>query len=135
MPGISVAPAQSTTIAPAPDVERRLRPTRAMRFPCTSTSPVYGCEPVASKIRAFVNRTFAIASFLLSDALLLHRVLERADAVDLDAHTIAALQEFRRVEADADATGGAGRNHVTRHQRDGGRDRLDERRDVEDEVA
>src|SRR5687768_4465441 len=131
MPGISVMPAQSTTIAPAPEVERRLRPTRAMRLPCTSTSPAYGCAPVASKTRAFVNRTFAIAS----PPCLPHRILQHTDAVDLDAYAIAALQKFRRREADAHAAGRSRRDDVARHERNPGRDRFDQRGDAEDEIA
>src|SRR5207248_2730746 len=53
---------------------------------------------------------------------LAHRVFERAQAVDLDAHGVARLQVFRRREADANARGRAGRDHVARVQRDAGGD-------------
>ncbi len=39
MPGMRVAPAPSITVTPAVDSDRGPRPTRAMRLPCTSTSP------------------------------------------------------------------------------------------------
>ena len=62
-------------------------------------------------------------------------VLELADAGDRDPHRVAALQELRRGKADADAGRRAGRDEVAGLKRQPGRDRRDERRDVEDEVA
>src|SRR5882672_4801878 len=59
-PGISVAPAASITETPTVDSDRALRPTRAMRLPCTSTSPVYGWAPLPSMIRTLVNSTFSM---------------------------------------------------------------------------
>src|SRR3954452_8625347 len=61
--------------------------------------------------------------------------LELADAGDRDPHRVAALQELRRGKADANAGRRAGRDEVAGLKRQPGRDRLDERRDVEDEVA
>ena len=40
MPGISVAPAPSITVAPPGAIGAVLRPTWRMRLPCTSTLPV-----------------------------------------------------------------------------------------------
>ena len=40
MPGISVAPAPSITVAPAGEIGAVLRPTWRMRLPCTSTLPL-----------------------------------------------------------------------------------------------
>ena len=68
MPGINVAPAPSITVAPEADDagnERTLpdvRVTRAMRLPCTSTSPANGCSPLPSKMRTLVNNVLAIFS-------------------------------------------------------------------------
>src|SRR5690242_10788226 len=62
-------------------------------------------------------------------------VLDRADAVDLDAIGVAVDEPLRRLEAHADAGRRAGRDHVARAERDAARARLDERRDVEDQVA
>src|SRR5688572_30586849 len=131
---MSVMPLQSTTIAPPADVERRLRPTRAMRLPCTSTSPAYGAAPVASKIRALVKSTLAMKAPVRLRCSV-DRVLEDADAVDLDADPIAALQIFRRIESDADAAGCPGGDDVAGDERHAGGDRFDERGNVEDEIA
>ena len=59
-PGINVAPAASMVCTPAGGVVRAPRATRRMRLPWTSTSPVYGCAPLPSKMRTLVNRMFAM---------------------------------------------------------------------------
>ena len=72
MPGMSVAPIPSMTVAaplddePLSDVAPRVM--RLMRLPCTNTSPLYGYSPVASKMRTLVNK-------VLSALLPLHLVL------------------------------------------------------------
>ena len=63
------------------------------------------------------------------------RILEGADAVDLDPDDVAGLEVARRVEADADAGRRAGGDDVAGLQRHAGRDRRDDRRDVEDQEA
>ena len=53
-------------------------------------------------------------------------VLDRADAVDLDAHHVARFQPLRRVEPHADAGRRAGRDDVARVQGDAARAGLDQ---------
>ena len=61
MPGISVAPAASITVAPVDPMGAVERPTDTMRLPCTSTLPAYGICPVPSRMRTLVKRTVFIA--------------------------------------------------------------------------
>ena len=64
MPGISVAPAPSITVAPTVGIDRVPRPTRRMRLPWTRTSPAKGGAPEPSMIRTLVKSMFVmIASF------------------------------------------------------------------------
>src|SRR4029453_11779365 len=65
---------------------------------------------------------------------LLDGVAERTDTFNLDAHAIAAAQEFGRVEADADSGWRAGGDDVAWIERDAGRDGRDQGWDVEDQV-
>ena len=57
MPGMSVAPAASMTVAPVGGCVRPPRAMRWIRLPCTRTSPVYGSAPLQSMMRTLVNRT------------------------------------------------------------------------------
>ena len=57
IPGMSVAPAPSITVAPATGRLRVPRATRPMRLPWTSTSPANGAPPLPSNTRTFVNST------------------------------------------------------------------------------
>src|SRR5262245_38565775 len=89
-PGMSVAPAPSTTRA-----SRRgsLPPrwTATMRWPSTSTSPAYGSAPLPSKIVApEISVRFKVPSSL--------RSLEPhlAQPLDDEAHAIATRWELRR---------------------------------------
>src|SRR5438093_1312834 len=62
-------------------------------------------------------------------------VFERPDPIDLDTNDIPAFEITRRVEADADTGGRAGRDDVAGAERHARRDGGDDGRDVEDEVA
>src|SRR6202158_2961910 len=64
-----------------------------------------------------------------------HRVFQSADAADLDAHDITGLQEAWRRAARTDTRRVAGGDHVSVFERDACRDKLDQRRHVEDELA
>src|SRR3954463_11540592 len=112
----------------SPQVPRRAPPRRWTRDRARSrdSSPC----PIAS--RSGLGHTWPRAAAPpSSDAA----ILELADARDRDAHRVAGLQESRRVEADADAGGRAGRNDVPGQEGRAGRDRGDQGRNVEDEVA
>src|SRR5262245_37102763 len=56
MPGISVAPAPSITVAPLAGMLALPRPTFLMRLPCTSTLPGTGLPPLPSRMRTLVKR-------------------------------------------------------------------------------
>ena len=75
MPGISVAPAPSITVAPVGASAALERPTPLIRLPCTSTLPAYGNVPVPSRMRTLVKRVLASIVVLLQAA---QRVAVRA---------------------------------------------------------
>src|SRR5687767_10444121 len=64
-----------------------------------------------------------------------YRVRQRAYRLDGDIDDVARLEEPRRIEADAHAGAGAGRDQVARFERHHVGNRLDQRRDVEYELA
>src|SRR4051812_30973169 len=66
MPGISVAPAPSITVAAVDATGATERPTCRMRLPSTSTLPLQGGVPVPSSTRTLVKRTLSMGLSLLS---------------------------------------------------------------------
>src|ERR1700722_15660003 len=80
-PGIKVAPMPSMTVWPPPTLNpgcRRDEPlvTCRIRFPCTTTSPVYGFSPDPSMMRTLVKTTpFDPPNLSSAMGLLLHRRL------------------------------------------------------------
>ena len=62
-------------------------------------------------------------------------VLDAPDPLDFDADDVALDEELERVEADSDARGCARRDDVTRFEREGGRQMLDQVEAVEDQVT
>jgi hypothetical protein len=61
-------------------------------------------------------------------------VLDRAQALDLDPHDVARLEEAARVHRHADPARRAGQDQVARRERAGLRDEVDERARAEDEI-
>src|SRR5262245_13537387 len=88
-PGMSVAPAPSTTRASARD-SFPPRCTATMRWPSTRTSPAYGAAPLPSKI---VVPEISVLSNVPSSFRRLQPHL--AQSLDDEAYAIAARREFR----------------------------------------
>src|SRR5438270_1383874 len=64
-----------------------------------------------------------------------HRVLEHAEAGDLDAHDVAGLHELLRIARHPDTRRRAREDDVAGLERERGRQVLDERRHAEDQLA
>src|SRR3954451_3627671 len=82
---------------------------------------------------ASLRTFFAISSRMVAPELF-EPVAQLTDALDAHPHNVAALQEPRRLQADADAGRRARRDDVARQQRHAGRERLHQAGDVEDQV-
>ena len=138
--------ARRSSAGPRPGAERpepgRSGRTRAMarQAPAAAASTRSTCRPgrgssARRRPSPSISTAMRSTNCVAMARNLLDGVLERTDAVDLDAHAIAAAQVFRRVEADADARRRAGGDDVAGIERDAGRDGRDQGRDVEDQVA
>ena len=83
-----------------------------------------------------VIRSTSTANYRVASSLRrFDRVLDRAEALDLDPHDVAGLEVARRLEGLADAVGRAGEDQVARLERAGLGDEVDELLRAEDEVV